>query len=157
MGASVQAILHAAPRKARDLSLRDWWRIALGQIALVRAWIDVKTRPQGELVRRTEQPTTQAPVEPSHRAAAELVALGVRRAGAYGLFSPTCLVRSLAICRRLAAEGVSGGTVRVGVARKRGAFAAHAWVEFAGEVIGEDDGVVDGYTPFDDLDVTTRP
>ena len=108
-------------------------------------------------MRRVGAPSTLSAAQPGHFDTAHAVALGVRRAGVYGVFTPTCLVRSLAICRRLEAEGVHGGTVRVGVARKRGAFVAHAWVEFAGEIVGEDEGVVDGYTPFDDLGVTTRP
>ena len=157
MKASTEPRLRATLRKARELSPRDWWRVALGQLALVRAWIDVRTRPQGELVQRSGEPLAPVAAEPRLQARAHAVALGVRRAGAYGVFTPTCLVRSLAICRRLEAEGVHGGMVRVGVARKRGAFVAHAWVEYAGNVVGEDEGVVDGYTPFDELGVTTRP
>jgi hypothetical protein len=154
--------LRNALRKGRELSPRDWWRLALGQVALIRAYVDVRTRPRGDLVRRPAD--TSAPTAPPSGSRegprleeARRVALGVTRASAYGVFTPTCLVRSLAICRRLETEGIPGAVVRVGVAKRSGRFVAHAWVEYAGEVIGDDEDTVERYASFDDLHVSTRP
>jgi Transglutaminase-like superfamily len=151
------APLRTALHKARGLSPRDWWRFLLGQVALVRAYRDVKTRPQGELVRPAAAPAAVAFESPERLDHVRRVVLGVSRASAYGVFTPTCLVRSLAICRRLEEEGIPGGEVKVGVARRNGKFTAHAWVEYAGEVVGDDEGTVERYASFDDLKVSTRP
>ena len=152
--------LRDALRKGRDLSPRDWWRLAAGQAALIRAYLDVRTRPRGDLVTRHTGVT--AATHPTSAGESRLdearrVALGVTRASAYGVFRPTCLVRSLAICRRLDREGIPGSVVRVGVARRSGKFVAHAWVEYAGEVIGDDEDTVERYASLEDLHVSIRP
>ncbi|MCC6318861.1 MAG: lasso peptide biosynthesis B2 protein [Gemmatimonadaceae bacterium] len=152
------AALLALLGKAARLTPRDWWRLLLGQVALLRARRDVRTRPQGELV--TTGPAdarSGSAADPQRIDEVRRVVLGVSRASVYGVFHPTCLVRSLAICRRLDAEGLPGSAVRVGVARRQGKFMAHAWVEYAGEVVGDDEGTVDRYASFDDLQVSTRP
>jgi hypothetical protein len=117
----------------------------------------VKTRPQGELVQPSGATAAGQVASPTRLDEVRRVVLGVSRASVYGVFSPTCLVRSLAICRRLADEGLPGAEVKVGVARRNGKFTAHAWVEYAGEVVGDDEGTVDRYASFDDLTVRTRP
>jgi len=127
----------------------------LGQIALLRALRDVRNRPQGDLVRKDVDASVARPVTPEERARARAVVLGVTRAAAYGLFVPTCLVKSMAISRRLKDAGVAGGVLRVGVARRNGQFVAHAWVELGGEVIGDDAASVERYEPLDDLRVTS--
>lgn len=127
----------------------------LGQVALLRALRDVRDRPHGELTRKHEATVQHQPVPTNDRARARLVVLGVTRAAAYGLFSPTCLVRSMAITQRLKDEGIAGAVLRVGVARRRGQFVAHAWVELGGEVIGDDASSVERYEPMDGLHVTS--
>jgi hypothetical protein len=47
--------------------------------------------------------------------------------------------------------------VRVGVARRAGKFTAHAWVEFAGVVLGDDEDTADRYQSLDELQISTRP
>lgn len=147
--------LRPALRKAASLSGADWWRMWLGQVALIRALRDVRDRPQGELTRKDAQVAGPHPVSPGERARARLVVLGVTRAAAYGLFTPTCLVKSMAISQRLKDAGISGAVLRVGVARRSGQFVAHAWVELGGEVIGDDASSVERYEPFDGLQVTS--
>ncbi|MCU1335639.1 MAG: hypothetical protein JWO19_1220 [Bryobacterales bacterium] len=63
-------------------------------------------------------------------------------------FSGTCLVNAVAAHALLHKHGHSS-TVRVGAARKEGAFAAHAWVERDGEIVmGGPQSVIAEYTPF---------
>ncbi len=50
-------------------------------------------------------------------------------------------------------RGISGAFVRVGVRRKDGAFLAHAWVELAGETLGDADDHVGSFVPMTGLDV----
>ena len=140
-----------ALRKAHRLTFGDWGRVAIGFRALQRAMRDVKDRPQGDFVTRADGPAATA--DPARLPEARSIALGVSRAAAYGPLHPTCLAQSLAIQRCLHDRGIDGGRIRVGVARQRGKFVAHAWVEFAGEVIGDDRASVDRYEPFDDMHV----
>jgi hypothetical protein len=81
------------------------------------------------------------------------MAQAVHRVANHGPIRAQCLVRSLAIARWLRAEGIEGARVRVGVALKGGQFVAHAWVEYAGQVVGDDDSVVSRFESVDDLNV----
>lgn len=147
--------LRIALDKAAHLSSSDLRHALLGQVALLRALRDVRDRPQGSLVKKESLPSPTRSVSEAQRLQAREVARGVSRAARYGLFEPTCLVRSMAIARRLEREGIDGGVVRVGVAKRDGQFVAHAWIEVEGEVIGDDASRVEQYQPLDDLQVTS--
>jgi hypothetical protein len=142
-------------RKLARLAPRDWWYLLLGQAAILRAKRDLKVRPRGELV--GAHSTDPGVMVSEQTDQARRVALGVTRAAAYGVTYATCLVRSLAICRRLEAEGISGGRIRVGVAKRRGKFLAHAWVDYHGVILGDDHDNVDTYTVLPDLHVNALP
>jgi hypothetical protein len=75
----------------------------------------------------------------------------VRRAAAYGLFRPLCLVRSVALNRMLDQYGFHGSRIRVGVRLVDGKFAAHAWVEYEGQVLGDDVEHVRGFEELSDV------
>ena len=49
--------------------------------------------------------------------------------------------------------GIAGAQVRVGVQLTGGRFRAHAWVEYAGEVVGDDPAAVARFVPMPDLRV----
>jgi hypothetical protein len=53
----------------------------------------------------------------------------------------------------LAARRIDGAVVRVGVRRAGGEFLAHAWVELAGETLGDADEHVGTFVPLTNLDV----
>ena len=95
---------------------RGWALLVRAKLALRAAQRDVSQRPQGELVGSQNSAPNEA--GPLHRRAdAERVAVAVRRVATYSGFpKPTCLVRSLAICKLLASSGIDGGQIRVGVA-----------------------------------------
>jgi hypothetical protein len=78
---------------------------------------------------------------------ARRVALAVNRAAAFGLFRPRCLARSMALRQLLNEDGIEGAHVRVGVQLTQGRFVAHAWVEYGGEVVGDDPASVSRYAP----------
>jgi hypothetical protein len=105
-------------------------------------------RPVGQLVRpsdTTQTPSVEPVVPPSARARAlaEAVDIVARR----GLTRPQCLVRSLALCRLLERSGEPGSVLRVGVRRTDTGFAAHAWVEVGGEVLGDEAWHVQTFAP----------
>lgn len=126
-------------RKLLGLSRAELVDLLLGQAALIRAQLLVWTRPRGQLLAASE-PRAAPGMAPGvitpemHR-----LAQAVERVAQYGLYEPTCLVRSLALQRLLAARGVQGSSVRVGVRVHDGRFVAHAWVEYGGQVLGDRD------------------
>ena len=128
-------------------------RLLQAQIALIRARIEVRRRPQGELVAAANVPERPHTARLDQRQDAERIGQSVSRAAKYGLFRPTCLVRSIAISNLLRKQGISGGRIRVGVGMRDGKFVAHAWVEYDGIVIGDDDSVVGRFETIDDLKV----
>lgn len=74
---------------------------------------------------------------------AEAVDIVARR----GVTRPQCLVRSMALRRLLEREGVQDVRLRVGVRRTERGFAAHAWVEAGGVIVGDAAGHVRSFAP----------
>jgi hypothetical protein len=109
--------------------MRAQWELAVAQ------WL-VWTRPQGRLTEHW-QPAPSTPATLARLGEAQREAAWVNRAASYGVFRPACLVRSVALARLLDNRGISGATVRVGVRIADGKFLAHAWVEYAGHVLGD--------------------
>lgn len=101
--------------------------------------------PTGEMVREEAVPSlvsSMTRIDDARR-----IALAVNRAAAFGLFRPKCLVKSRALRNLLDADGVEGAQVRVGVQLLNGRFRAHAWVEYGGEVVGDDPEAVARFVP----------
>jgi hypothetical protein len=53
----------------------------------------------------------------------------------------------------LTSRGIDGAVVKIGVRRAGGEFLAHAWVELAGETIGDADEHVGTFVQLTNLDV----
>ena len=122
-------------RRLARASRRELLDLLRAQWAIVRMRVRLLVVPQGQLlgVGNSGEATT-ASIDLTR--AAEL-ALAVERVAENGPVSNTCLVRALAIRSLLEAEGIHGAIIRVGVRMGAGGFAAHAWVELAGSVIGD--------------------
>lgn len=109
---------------------------------LVQAWVlfvvaefALRCLPFGRLSRLGRAPAANADdrtraVTP---AVARLVWL-VEVASRYTVVDPTCLKKALVLSWLLGRRGIAT-TLRIGVARRDGRLAAHAWLECAGEVI----------------------
>ena len=135
--------------KLRALSPADWRDMLAAQAALLRAQLEVWTRPRGDL------PIRAALLVPAETAAKEQmddpvvtrISRALGRAARYGVFRPTCLVRALALQRMLRRRGFPDSSVRVGVRRRSGgdggggggALLAHAWVEYRGAVLADEE------------------
>ena len=143
------SLAHLA-RKVITLSGRDWVDLARAQWELLVAWGMVRNRPIGSLATPT---STAAVADPSRLPEAKRIALAIVRAARFGVFRPQCLVRSVALSRMLEQRGIAGGLVRVGVRRRNGEFLAHAWVELAGETLGDADDHVGSFVPLTNLDL----
>jgi transglutaminase superfamily protein len=137
-------------RKLLALSFRDWVELMQAQRALLAARGMVRNRPIGSLATPT---VGNPPADPARLPEARRLALAVVRAARFGVFRPQCLVRSVALSQMLADRRIPGALVRVGVRRKNGEFLAHAWVELAGETLGDADDHVGSFVPMTNLDV----
>jgi len=132
------------------LSLREWLELFEAQWALLVAQSMLRSRPTGGLATPV---STVGVADPARMPDARRLALAMLRAARFGVFRPQCLVRSMALSRMLAAHGITGSMVRVGVRRKNGEFLAHAWVELGGETLGDADEHVGTFAPLTNLDV----
>lgn len=131
--------------KLLSLGRRDWADLLRAQIALARAERDMRSMPTGEMVRDESVPVGAS--SPDRLDDARRIARAVNRASEFGLFRPRCLVKSRALRKLLDEQGIQGAQVRVGVQLTHGRFRAHAWVEYAGQVVGDDPGLVAQYVP----------
>jgi hypothetical protein len=137
-------------RRLSSLSIRDWGELVQAQWSLLVAQTMVRRRPVGSLA----TPAASIRVaDPARLSEARRLALAIVRASRFGVFRPQCLVRSVALSRMLDARGIDGAIVRVGVRRANGEFLAHAWVELAGETLGDADEHVGSFVPLTNLDV----
>lgn len=137
--------------KLRGLRWRDVRDLVHAQLALSRAQREMRSLPTGEMVRdvspRADAPTAER-VEDARR-----IALAVNRAASFGLFRPKCLVKSRALRKLLDEAGIPGAQVRVGVRLREGRFLAHAWVEYGGQVVGDDPEEVAHFVPMTGIQV----
>lgn len=129
--------------------------LVAAQGALLAAWLRVATRPRGHLVGLPDERIVPGTLPPDERALARArgLALAVTRAASHGVFRPQCLVRAVALKHLLDARGLGGGRVQIGVRTRQGAFAAHAWVEFGGEVLGDRPEHVGTFAPLPHITV----
>jgi hypothetical protein len=145
-----------------DLSLREWFDFAEAQFQILRARLRLGVRPRGSLLelRRMERESSASNGRGAARDGAvdarseerlRRIADAIDRASRRGLFTPTCLVRAVAMERMMLRHGVPGGLVRVGVQMGSQGFAAHAWIEFDGVVVGDDPARVARFEPLADF------
>lgn len=121
------------------------------QVALLRAQREMRSLPTGRLVH--EETVSKGRYASDRTDDARRIALAINRAAVYGVFRPKCLVRSRALRQLLAGAGIEGAEVRVGVQLSKGRFLAHAWVEYAGQVVGDDPAYVARFNPMTELQV----
>jgi len=139
------------------------WREVLdalaAQGALVRAQILVWRRPTGQLLNATLNATlnaaTSRPIAPNSEGEGNEIgarmSLAITRATRYGIFSPQCLVRAVALNRMLEVRGLADSTIRIGVRWADGEFVAHAWVERAGVILGDSAANTASFVPLTDV------
>lgn len=146
-------------RRLARLSAREWLDLVEAQLELLVAKIIVATRRTGQLVSRapldpfgdgdasSPAPTPDADPRP------EQLALAIGRAAEHGVFRPLCLVRAVALKRLLDRHGYDGGIVKIGVRMNRGRFAAHAWVAYGSQILGDQEWHVKSFAELDEISV----
>lgn len=149
-------------RRLARLSARDWFDIAEAQLELLAAKIIVATRRTGQLVSRApldpfgdaDVSTTALSINSDPRP--EQLALAIGRAAENGVFRPLCLVRAVALKRLLDRHGYDGSIVKIGVRMSRGRFAAHAWVAYGDQILGDQEWHVQSFAELDEISVMER-
>jgi len=141
-------------RRLFSLPAREFGELLVAQVFLVAALWTVRRRPKGRLLRPVEEGPQVGDRAGEDRLARLVVA--VDRAARYGLFTPTCLVRAVALERMIVRAGVGPAVVRVGVLRGGDDFMAHAWIELAGRIIGDEPARVARFTPLHDFSALPR-
>ena len=140
-------------RKLRTLSAPEWTELFWAQWMLIRVQLLLWTRPRRRLVVPSDRAlgalSGGGDITPEMRR----LALAVERAAEYGLYRPSCVVRSLALHRMLGSRGLRGSAVRVGARLERGRFTAHAWVEYNGQVLGDRDWHVKQFAELAQMEV----
>ncbi len=137
-------------RKLAALDARSFADLLAAQAALLRARHQVNTQPIGSLTTRAAG-GDGLPRGDALRARA--LALAITRAANHGIFRPFCPVRAMALRALLERAGITGSEIRVGVRRSNGVFAAHAWVRWGHEILGDDPRYVGTFTEVDDIRV----
>ena len=145
-------------RRLARLSVRDWLDIVEAQIELLVAKIIVATRRTGELVSRAPLDPfgdDNAPATPATNLdpRPEQLALAIGRAAENGVFRPLCLVRAVALKRLLDRHGFEGSIVKIGVRMTHGRFAAHAWVAYGDQILGDQEWHVKSFAELDEISV----
>jgi len=141
-------------RRLFSLPAREFGELLVAQMFLVGALWTVRRRPKGGLLRPVDSGPVRGTREGEDRLTRLVVA--VDRAARYGLFRPTCLVRAVALERMIVRAGVGPAVVRVGVLNGGNAFMAHAWIELAGRVVGDEPSRVAQFTPLHDFSALSR-
>jgi hypothetical protein len=146
-------------RRLARLSAREWLDLAEAQLELLVAKIIVATRRTGQLVSRApldpfgdEDAPIAAPTPDADPRPGQL-ALAIGRAAEHGVFRPLCLVRAVALKRLLDRHGYEGGIVKIGVRMNRGRFAAHAWVAYGTQILGDQEWHVKSFAELDEISV----
>ncbi len=138
--------------KLFKLSLGEWRDLFAAQGAIVSAQVLVWLRRRGSLVSAepsVKDGTSHAPIDP----AVLNLARAIDRSASFGLIRAQCLVRSIALSRLMAARGFDGAVVRVGVSRIDEKMLAHAWVDYKGAVVGDDEEYVSQFDQLPGIDV----
>ncbi|MGE0886156.1 MAG: lasso peptide biosynthesis B2 protein [Blastocatellales bacterium] len=71
----------------------------------------------------------------------------VNRAARYGLINANCLQRSLALWWMLRSQGIVSD-LKIGARINGQQCEAHAWIEYAGEVLNDEEDVAERFPPF---------
>ncbi len=116
----------------------------------------MRTKPIGSLTVRDSSAGTPPPASAHNRQRAIELATAVRRAADFGLFRPFCLVRAMALRTLLERADIHGSEIRIGVRRRDGIFAAHAWIRWNNQVLGDLPAHVATFTEVDDIRVLGR-
>lgn len=137
----------ALPAHERKIAREAARRLTLTWLGL-RALGFKRMRDSAERFPRSTQPITDTSDSNPQLIASRTIARLIGSASRHLVFTPNCLVQSLALLEMLRRRGIHA-ELRVGARHESGAFEAHAWVEFAGTVLNDVSAEHHHFTPFE--------
>jgi hypothetical protein len=149
-------------RKLASVPASELLLLLRAQWTLWRIQMRLRVQPPGAIVSAADCVPDVVPVgsarepqavTPPELAAARIIERAVLRAATHGISRPLCLARAMALQSMLESAGLRGSRVRMGVRLTDGTFAAHAWVEYGGQVLGDSASHVNGYEALRDARV----
>lgn len=130
-------------------SRRMFWRAAI-LLPMVR-W-SLRLRGYGKtfdsLQKRAQFPAKVTEISLESRQEVQSTCRMVRAALRYSLAQYTCLEESLTLWYLLRRQGTSA-CLRIGVRKENEKFEAHAWVEYGGEALNQDEALHRHYAAFE--------
>lgn len=147
--------LRSCATKLVKLRPREWKELIHAQLLLFWAQALVWTRPAGKLVNSSAVATERAEAG-IDMVVARRLALQVNRVADFGPVRSLCLVRAVAINRMLESHGMHGSRLRIGVRKTGDRFAAHAWIEYGGEIIGDEESHVKQFAELADVNLIRK-
>jgi hypothetical protein len=136
--------------KALDPASRRMFRHAAILLPLVR-W-SLRLRGYGKtftsLQRRVQFQPKGTNTRPEAREEVQVTCRMVRAALRYSLAQYTCLEESLTLWYLLRKHGIPA-CLRIGVRKENEKFEAHAWVEYGGEALNQDEAMHRHYAAFE--------
>jgi hypothetical protein len=137
-------------RRLRSLSAWQWQVMLATPFILLLTWYRLRRAGyRATLDRAQGKPASTLTAEEQLELARE-TAYAVAVAVKYGPWRPLCLLRSMTLAWFLGRRGIPF-EVRIGLPGDAGGtldFTAHAWVEHAGVVLNDKEGVGREYRPF---------
>ncbi|MFZ1325538.1 MAG: lasso peptide biosynthesis B2 protein [Candidatus Contendobacter sp.] len=132
---------------ARQLTADDWRIVAQAWWWLLLTDLLLRLLPLQHAQSKTAPFTGHLP-ESAESISARLHRLYrlVSVAARYHLYPMTCLRQSLVLQRLLARRGIAV-LLKIGVRKEAGILAAHAWLEYRGQPIGQPEAIAQHYAP----------
>ncbi len=131
--------------KFRRLSRSEQWLLLEGLFLLFATAVVLKYTPANWFQRAGEG---TAEVKPEALEQARAIARIVQAAAKNGLYRANCLQESLALWWLLERRGIRS-SLQIGVRKTGDRLEAHAWVQYGGRPLNENDSVNARFTPFE--------
>lgn len=140
--------LHGNLARARRLTVREWLLVARLRLWLTVEWAGLRIAGLERTERFLAGPgeVRRGRRDPLGRDELRRLSSLLDMAARAGFLRHTCLPRSLTLLRLLRKRGTPA-VLRIGVRRQGEGVAGHAWVEVAGEVVGEPEGIAERFLP----------
>lgn len=131
--------------RLRALSTAQWRMLIACAVLVPIFWLGLRTLGLARFQSHLRSSPLASPVALS---LSEMQALSewVDVAARYSPFPSTCLSRSLLLRWLLHRRGVAS-ELRIGARKMRGALEAHAWLEFEGVPVNDNEGIAAQYAP----------
>ena len=139
-------------RTARTFSFHDWWILFQAWVLLLAVDLGLRVLPfrriQGIVERRGGNSRPETTVAETIRHHGRFVHIAAR----HHLYPMLCLRRSLALQWLLGRQGITTDLC-FGVQKEASDFSAHAWLEHAGQPIGEPQALTTRFAPLTTAEV----